>query len=205
MANKKNGTVSAGMVDKYIKEMSRSATARIQFGAGEEMELTIKKWIDPETFAAMVNRAVDSVFMDGVEGSEEVYMAAFEPVAKAEAVLMYVANFGDSLTADRVGALMYSPVYQEVRKYWNEDQANDFETAFRNQVNERLALMKAMERYRLSLIGEQLERATNAMAASAQLVDGMSAEDMKAFMKKVSSMDDTALVDAVLTVSREKA
>lgn len=205
MANKKNGTISATNVDKYLKTLSTVEHVEIPYGDGGVLELDIKKVVDTATFSMMVSRAANTVFVENEETGEMEYVPAFEPVAKAEAVLAYVANFGDSLTTARAGELMYSPVMDSIRGIWKEKQQYDFDCAFCEEVDHRCKMMLSAERYRLNMISEQLDRAMNAMAAMTSMFDGVDNADMQAAIKKLGAMDDNAIVEAVIAANKEKA
>lgn len=204
MANKKNGTISATNIDKYLKTLT--AAERVEFPYGDDgvLELEIKRVVDPSTFATMVNRAANTVFVENEETGEMEYMPAFEPVAKAEAVLAYVANFGDSLTTARAGELMYSPVMDSIRNIWKEKQQYDFDCAFYEEVEHRCKMILSAERYRLNMISEQLDRAMNALTAMTSMFEGVDNADMQAAIKKLGAMDDNALVEAVIAANKEK-
>lgn len=204
MANKKNGTISATNVDKYLKTRPTVEHVEIHYGDGGVLELDIKKVVDTATFSMMVSRAANSVFIENEETGSVEYVPAFESVAVAEAVLTYVANFGDALTTSRVGALMYSPVMKAVEENWDFDQRYAFNEAFRREVDYRCQMMLSAERHRLNLIGEQLERATNAFVQLNGMFEGVESADMNAAIKKLGAMDDNAIVEAVLAVNKEK-
>ena len=198
MANKKNGTISVSNIDKYLKTQENIIKKDIPFGDDGVIELEIKRFVDVNAFANMVNRAVESVFVTDEETGEVTYMAAFEDVAKADAILAYVANCGKELSSDRSYALGYSSLMDEVRSNWDYCQNMAFEDAVRRQIDHRLAMMAAGERVRLNMIAAQLDQAIAGLQTMTSSFSQVDPADMVAVVKRMGAMDEGELVKAVL-------
>lgn len=198
MANKKNGTISVSNIDKYLKAQDNVIKKEIPFGDDGVIELEIKRFVDVDTFANMVNRAVESVFVTDEETGEVTYMAAFEDVAKADAILAYVANCGKELSSDRSYALCYSPVMDAVRTHWDYNQSIAFENAVRRQIGHRLTMMASGERVRLNMIAAQLDQAMAGLQTMTSSFSQVDPAEMAAVVKRMGAMDDGELVKVIL-------
>lgn len=200
MANKKDGTISAAKIDKFLKAQENVMKEQVPFGEDGVIELEVKKFVDIDAFANMVNRAVESVFVTDEETGDVTYMAAFEDVAQADAILAYVTNCGKELSAGRSHALSYSSVMGTVYMNWSYAQRMAFEDAFRRQVDHRLAMMAAGERVRLNMVMDKLDAAMNAFGQVAESYSKVDPEEMLTVVKRMQNMEEGKLVKAILDV-----
>ena len=122
---------------------------------------------------------------------------------KQHVIKEWFANLGENLTTERVGALMHTNVMKAIYKVWDPVQVDDFDEAFASEVNHRCRMIASAERHRLNMVISELERATNAMQQMTSMFDGVDAADMTNVMKKLSTIDDTALVEAVIAAGRD--
>lgn len=198
---KKNGTVSATQIDKYLKTLSEIETVDIQYG-DEKLEFTVKRFVDTAAFADMVRRAADNVFIQDDDG-DELYVPAFEPVARASAVLSCVANFGDELTTARAAKLMYSDVMKKIMEIWDERQQYEFSMAVDEAISYRNKLRLSMERYRLNMISDQLDRAMTAMQSSVAMLDGVDPNDFSKMVKNLGAVDEADMIKAVVAAAKD--
>ena len=198
MANKKDGTISVTKIDKYLKAHDNVVKTNLAFGDDGVVELEVKRFVDVNAFANMVNRAVESVFVTDEETGDVTYMAAFEDVAKADAILAYVTNCGKELATDRVYALAYSPLMDAVRTHWDYCQNMAFDDAVRRQIDHRLTMMAAGERVRLNMVMDKLDTAMNAFGQIADAYSQVDPEEMLSVVKHMQNMEEGELVKAIL-------
>ena len=199
---KKEAKVSINAVDKYLKN-AYAVPAQLTIGAGEDaLTVSVKRCLDWNAMTAMVYDAVNAVFFD--EGGEVVYHPEFEEIAKANAIMTYVANFKSEMSMSRVHELMYSiGVMESILEVWSHKQRQDFETAFRRCVDSRCEMILSAERAKLNKVSMDLEKATEAMKIMTDLFADVDMGKLEEAMNTMAKMDEVSMANA-LVEARDK-
>lgn len=195
---KKDSKVSINSVDKYLKACNAEpATITMIYADGEAMEIKVKKALSWDDMTQMVYDAVGAVFFDGDYAEE--YHPEFEEVAKANAILTYVANFKSEMSMSRVHELMYTPGFMSaILEQWNDLQYNDFLVQFRRCVDMRKDLLLSTEREMLMKATAQIDKSVDAMKLMTNMLDGISKEQIAEAINAISGMTPANLATAVV-------
>lgn len=196
---KKDSKVSINNVDKYLKGVGIEYTTLPYFIEDPEnvvMEIKVKSRLTFVEMTEMIRTAADAVFFD-VDG-EETYRPEFEEVAKANAILIYVANFKEEMSISRVHDLMYAGVVANIISHWNTQQFDDFEASFRRCVNYRKDVLIAGERVKLMQMSEQLDKAISAMQVISDAYSDIDSARLQEVVDALSGMSELSLAEAVV-------
>lgn len=195
---KKDFKVSISLVDKYLKAcVAEPATITMVYADGEAMEVKVKKVLSWDEMTQMVYDAVNAVFFD--EDGVEVYHPEFEEIAKANAILTYVANFKSEMSMSRVHELMYVPGFMSaILEQWNDMQYNDFLVQFRRCVDMRKNMLLSTERAMLIKATAQIDKASDAMQLMNDMFDDISREKLEAAINVMADMTPDELASAVV-------
>lgn len=196
---KKDFKVSINSVDKFLKGLDNSVATIPYYVEDPDdivMEVRVKNRLTFQEMTEMVRAAANAVFFD-VDGEEE-YHPEFEEVAKANAILIYVANFKSDMSIARVHDLMYTGILNDILRCWNQDQYNDFLTAFRDCVSHRRDMIVAGERAKLMRLSNQLDKAIASMQGIGSVFDGVDANKLQEAVMNLANMDELSLAEAVV-------
>lgn len=195
---KKDSKVSINSVDKYLKACSAEpATITMIYADGEAMEIKVKKALSWDEMTQMVYDAVGAVFFDGDYAEE--YHPEFEEVAKANAILTYVANFKSEMSMSRVHELMYVPGFMSaILEQWSDMQYNDFLVQFRRCVDMRKDKLLSTEREMLLKATAQIDKSTEVMKAMTDVFIDVPPEQIQAVFANLAGMNDLDLANAVV-------
>lgn len=197
---KKDGTISATNIDKFLKAHVDTMVVHVQSGDAE-LELEIKRVVDMDTFATMVHRAVNSVFMLDEDTNEMIYHAEYERFACCEAMFAYVTNLGKSLTVSRVMGLMGTKIQDTLKDCW--EQYDMFIDAVAKAIEYRKQVMLCANEYRIQLLAERLDAAIGAFEHYNEAFENITPDEMKATFKRLAEMDDTAIVEVLTAKAAE--
>lgn len=195
---KKESKVAINTVDKYLKACSAEpATVTMVYANGEAMEVKVKKALSWDEMTQMVYDAVNAVFFD-VEYTEE-YHPEFEEVAKANAILTYVANFKSEMSMSRVHELMYAPGFMAaILEQWSDMQYSDFLVQFRRCVDMRKNMLLSTERATLLKATAEIEKSTQALKSMTDAFANVSPEQIQAVFTNLAGMSELDLANAVV-------
>lgn len=193
---KKESKVSINSVDKYLKARNMEPLAVAMECDGAELQFTVKRFLNWDEMTTMVYNAVNAVFFD--EDGETVYHPEFEDIAKANAIMTFVANFKPDMSMDRVHELMYSGILEKIEELWNARQQLDFEMQFRRMVNAEYEMIVTGQREKLVQISNKLDQASEAMTMVADAFGGLSTEQMQEAINAMANMTTMDLANAVV-------
>lgn len=195
---KKEAKVSINAVDKYLKACAAEPVViNMPYGNDEAMEVKVKRVLSWDEMTQMVYDAVNAVFFD--EDYAEVYHPEFEEVAKANAILTYVANFKSEMSMSRVHELMYTPYFMSaILEQWSDMQYNDFLVQFRRCVDMRKDLLLSTERATLMKATAQIDKSTEMMKAMTDVFVDVPPEQIQAVFANLAGMNELDLANAVV-------
>jgi len=198
MAKKKDSKVSFSKVDKFLKQCEDTCSVTMSIG-DETLSFDVKKYLDLVTFSAMVNAAVDAVFsVDHITGDVD-YDASLEDIVKADAVLIYLTNFKDEMSFERVSALVYnSTLMHEIYAVWSPCQRKSFDDSFEKQVAHRREMLVAGERKKLKDLSNKLDAAIEALEAMTQTFSGIDQEQMANAISAMANISSEELIDGAI-------
>lgn len=194
---KKESKISINAVDKYLKS-AYVAPSSVTLGDGDStLIVSVKRYLDWNTMTAMIYDAVNAVFFD--EDGETVYHPEFEDIAKANAIMTYVANFKNEMSMTRVHEFMYSiGAMESILAVWSHKQHQDFENAFRRCVDSRCEMILSAERAKLNKVAVDLERATESMKAMTDLFSDIDMAKLEEAMNVMTKMNEVSIANALI-------
>ena len=193
---KKESKVSINSVDKYLKACKTEPQTVAMECNGIELQFTVKRSLNWDDMMPLVYSAVNAVFFD--EDGEMVYHPEFEEIAKASAILTFVANFKDDMSMGRVHELMYAGVVDKVKEVWSHQQCFDFEEQFRRMVYHQEQRLIAGERDKLMKASDKLDKASDTMKMLVDAFGEFSPEQLQDALNVISGMDEMTLANAVI-------
>ena len=193
---KKENKVSINSVDKFLKSRNLDPVV-VTLGKDENaLQFTVKRMLNWTEMTAMVYNAANGVFFE--EDGETVYHPEFEEIAKASAMMTFVANFKSDMSMSKVHELMYSGVLDAIQLHWMNQQRYDFEDQVRSIITARVKMMIAGERDKLMKISTKLDQASDTMKMIADAFGDISPEQMQDVVNAMSNMDELSLAQAVV-------
>ena len=199
MAKKKDSKVSIASVDKVLKAVKMEAVARTVELGDESLEMCVKPLLSFDAFTRLVNESVNALFFEDEDLGVEVYHPEFECVAKAMALMIFVADFKPEMDTRRVFDLMYkTDVLEKIYSVWNKAQRADFEQAFERGVKDRRELIAAGERAKLIRLGIQMDSAALIMEKISAVFAGLDGDEVQNAISAMANMTEDNLAKALV-------